>query len=275
MKHYDEMPSAAVDALLARSSPRKPREVDLRHGGELTFTSQLNWYDQEVLQLAAGDTVVFAVDRIDVQELVKNPDLTVRRGDRAFTVGDFKTSNGEYGHSLLLGKKKFRLGKYLGAGNTTHVWELADEPGKVLRIPFHVLPLRKQDDGFFLVHKPDQFLAFYVAVEPKYVSNRARILSSGPSYAVQEKINAGETGANFLNRIAPSLEMTPADANFSTFEVLQKNIKKLNRADQSRLRELSKAMSIWQKDSSRNYTNQSKQMVWDLDNNRWVLVDWE
>jgi hypothetical protein len=44
------------------------------------------------------------------------------------------------GDVVKSGKREFRLGKFLGAGNTTHIWEVEGEPGKVLRIPFLAEP---------------------------------------------------------------------------------------------------------------------------------------
>jgi hypothetical protein len=54
------------------------------------------------------------------------------------------------GDTVVFGHRSFRLGRMLGAGNTTAVWELADFPDRVIRLPFFVGGIRGQVRGLAL-----------------------------------------------------------------------------------------------------------------------------
>lgn len=82
-------------------------------------------YHRQVARLRAGDTIFFkGYSNFELDGLAD------RVGDNQVTElpGGLK--------KVTFPDKRFRLGKYLGRGNTAHIFELADEPDKAIRIRF-------------------------------------------------------------------------------------------------------------------------------------------
>lgn len=183
---------ALVRAFKNRQRPgrRISRTVDLTGGPKLPsrlLSENVGWafVDQDMVQerrvllqkyyekvegLRSGDTVVFGLEYDEMRINILPP-------------------------------REFRLGRYLGAGDTVHVFELADHPGRAIRIPFT---------------KPRPYLSwdfgttkFSRMAPPENHGNRVRVYEVREGFAIVDLVEGNESSQTFLSRLQEGLFAHP------------------------------------------------------------------
>jgi len=123
--------------------------------------------------------------------------------DRVLSSGDYIAfSNGEH----------LKLGRRLGTGNTTVVWELADEPGKAIRLPKQIeaVLVYGKDSNTVEMLDTREYLKFFVEGEPQLQLQKVpavkvhRFLQK--EYVIVDKIGSHFTFDQF---ISDSVLITP------------------------------------------------------------------
>ena len=220
---------------------------------ELSQTTSLTVYDEKVLFLRKGDTVRFRATGSKVAE--------------------------------------FRLGKFLGSGNSTQIWEIEGEPDQVLRIPFMRAGLR--DRGHDAAVKESRGLVERMARPPDAEPWVKRIkvfeVGDGGTYARVSKVASSEAGDEFLltntkffalydaepRGVASPLKKLAAQAGISEAEATA-----LVRRRQMLLKAIS---GVHESDvggkgpaDAADTVEASRQFLWNPDPaiNDWTLVDW-
>ncbi len=117
------------------------------------------------------------------------------------------------GDTVKFGDKSFKLGKFLGSGNATHIYALADNPKMVIRIPFIVRDLAIRA---FVVGLPTEVhygASHYKRIfEFNELTYRALLkyrddVTAGDNfrYLLMPRVYGKMTGLDFLNTIAIKL----------------------------------------------------------------------
>ena len=221
---------------------REPWFADLSPSTRNTETPVGSKIDQLVL-------LAQRFDRDQTISLYESRVVRLRSGDRV-TFGDGKT---------------FRLGRFLGRGNATHVYELADQPGHVIRIPFlsSFLPL-----SFDVAKRAGDTRE----LATKYVQNWEALKKTGVnivelldypqdySYVIVSKIDGKVTGKDYLKRLGFG----------RTAPTLQEIERLPDPEARNRLRSLrEQCLLIGSPEEI------ERQFVWDEKRKIWVLGDWD
>lgn len=149
----------------------------------------------------------------------------------------------------------YRLGKFLGAGNATHVYELADRPGEVIRLPFLPSPFYK---GVAWRRNALMNNEIYVNTAKKIPDtvDRVDLLEVGEDfgYVVTTRVTGTQNGKQFLE--------TETGASPDA-----------TRVEKERLLRLAVSRLHPGQFDEGKYKERARQFLWD--ERRWVLVDWE
>lgn len=194
-------------------------------------------------------------------------------GAFGLTEHDFRILSLRKGDSIRHGDKTVLLGEFVGAGNTTHIYEVAGQPDRVVRIPFDTLA--DQENA-------RKFMKDYIdsaATIPADIP-RAQILEVGPrgAYVIVERIHGTTDGRTFL-------ESLPSRANPKTNPLSNPKANRALKARETRLRELVRKVMRWQHPKMDDYAraaynsdtvnDEARQFLWDENRKDWILVDWE
>jgi len=167
----------------------------------------------------------------------------------------------------------FRLGDFLGSGNMTHIYALADRPDRVIRIPYAIEGRQNPAPNEKLKGPPVQhFARRYIEAIPNKPVKRVQIREHGPGFVVTDRINGNENGFDFLIKLLKTQgDRTDIDSGFEFWKYL--SLLK-NRGDQESHRKLKKLLTF-SRQWGTGWQDQVQQLVWDRKTRDWVLVDWE
>jgi hypothetical protein len=177
------------------------------------------------------------------------------------------------GDTVVFGNYQYKLGEFLGAGNATHVFALADHPKLAIRIPFHTVYLRRT-----LITR--QFLIDrFITAEPKRPwwsfakQVKIEIPKDGRGFVLVTRIWGTEDAENFLkalltkfgdSRSLDDLWNIPYDDLLATAR---------ERGDKLALEKLTKLRKLGKK--ATGTIGNIRQYVWDEKKRDWILADWE
>jgi hypothetical protein len=122
------------------------------------------------------------------------------------TTHEYRTLRLRKGDRVEFDERQFELGKFLGAGNTTHIWALAGDSDVALRLPFLAGPLVKKAQSGDSLHQLD-FARALVRVYIQKISglkNAVKVLEYDPKYrwVLVERVHIdkslGETGLDAM-----------------------------------------------------------------------------
>jgi len=88
-------------------------------------------------------------------ELQRIPELQKAYPRFPPTTHEYRMLRLKRGDRIQFEDRQFRLGSFLGAGNTTHIWEIQDDPTKALRLPFLAAGLVKKAQVESKLHQID------------------------------------------------------------------------------------------------------------------------
>jgi hypothetical protein len=176
------------------------------------------------------------------------------------------------GDTVVFGDQSFKLGKFLGSGNATQIFELAGEPDWVIRIPFHIEDVRR--------YEMDEMLHSYVETAPDVEGlNRVEIRPNpGAGYLIVSKVHGTVDGRSFLKdmitRYGGSLDElndiggATVNRGFKWAEYIQKAHAAGDKITAEKLEKLLRQLKLIGR-------SQYRQFVWDEVKQDWWLVDWE
>ena len=104
-----------------------------------SFFNTHNFFDSDLLH---GQVNTYVTGILDTHNFIKN-----------ISQYEVQVAALKKGDLVNFGKKRFKLGNFLGRGNNTHIWEIEDMPGYVLRVPFSVGKERFEELGPFKIFK--------------------------------------------------------------------------------------------------------------------------
>lgn len=125
------------------------------------------------------------------------------------------------GDTVAFGDATFKLGRFLGRGNTSHVWEIEGEPNWVLRIPFYSGPPKRgenvrpaRDTRDFAVYGANlarallehyvQRAAYFGDLNIPRVAIRSRQgVGDDYAWAVVTRVRGTQDGKSFLRKMDP------------------------------------------------------------------------
>ncbi|MEZ4816279.1 MAG: hypothetical protein R3A80_13925 [Bdellovibrionota bacterium] len=204
------------------------------------------------------------------------------------------------GDNVIFDGEVFKLGDFLGRGNTTHIWSLANDPDKVIRLPFLVGALRRP--GFEGVHTRNEFMigtynalinsknSPVVYAHDEYYFSESRIMR----YMIVQRVNGSETGADYIRSLSNGV-IDPESQRSSFLKSALDDV--FNSEASAKLKALIEAMrsdNLFYPDSEIYAKNNphhlgwvdmrfhmwpsgilapSRQYVWDVQLERWFLVD--
>ncbi|MBI3535600.1 MAG: hypothetical protein HY072_08990 [Deltaproteobacteria bacterium] len=188
------------------------------------------------------------------------------------------------GDIVIYNGKKFRLGKFLGAGNTTHVFEIdketGEKPDQVIRIPFLI--------NYFFTHAdtrkrdPMIYVLDYVQNSEKVDSteiNRVQIIETATEYIITTKVNGSLTGDRFLSSISfVHITAISYDTELVLAKVIANDLEEEGKNDiADKLRKLATQLKNLKhfKKEFKTLIDEARQFVWDEDKKDWYLVDFE
>lgn len=191
------------------------------------------------------------------------------------------------GDTVRSGGREWILGRFLGAGNATHVWEIEGKPGKVLRLPF----LSSQLFGMGIRTTPTLERARQLMAplrRPPKLPGLKRVtvekIGDLNEYAVVSRIDGDLNAFDFQEQnqafIRTLRSKRETDGRFDIHEIARKH--RLTQAEAKLLVEqhdkLERAMSII--DDPKNlratasYDLHERQLVWDKTERDWILAEW-
>lgn len=243
--------AAALTQGKAKLGIPKPRIVQL---GEKCEGEKCVWLTEALQQPKVLESLVAGASQYDA--LV----LGLRKGD-----------------TVLFGKEKLRLGNFLGAGNASHVYELADFPERAVKIPFMTTFLRTGDPQADLLAARG-WVRKLVEDKDKYpVKNRIEIFNHGKNheYVIVTRIKGTIDGENFVKNLLAELPAHPGESVHNYILRLPKNSPYAKR-----LRALYTLIPVDPEDynSSRmtgDWITVARQLWWDHDKSKWIWADWE
>ena len=147
------------------------------------------------------------------------------------------------GDSITASGRTYKLGEFLGAGNATHIYRLAYDPSKVIRIPFYALGDARNSGRRFM----KTYIELYGQIPDGLPHVRLHQHGDRYSYAIMDYVETN--GMNGMTYINSDAHLT--DPNFER--------------KRQRLMHLS------------NMFNHShiRQFAWSTQRNDWILLDWE
>lgn len=193
------------------------------------------------------------------------------------------------GDTVAYGARRFRLGPFLGAGNRSHIFRLADTPDQVIRIPFLIKEHKK---GF---QHPEVGQRFYLGKEPAHVVNRSEVIEVGDGFVISRFINGTQNGLDFLEGLLRVYRIRNARLEigmgtrivFSPTSILKKIrdpklvARVLDPDAHEKFQKLIKALEV----AVKTYDNEelgllypfnvTRQFLWEPDTRDWFLVDFE
>lgn len=193
-----------------------------------------------------------------------------------------------YGDTVQFGDRRFRLGEYLGRGDTAIMFALADNPDRVIRIPFLKNHLTK--NGFSAEFLRRQYIRL---MEQESRVPRVRIIEHDSGFTVVSRVWGDENGFDFLNstrrkyrdRISRNLQQYMSEFSDDNLhwpnhawydEVI--TLAKIN-GDTIAVEKLTKlknrVCSIYSTAFSLGFNRYAIQFVWDERFSNWILVDIE
>lgn len=241
-------------------------------------TDHLNAYEAKVLRLRQGDVVTFARRSVSFEEVRESPQKSLTVEGKVVTLADFREKS-----YLFFGQQSFKLGKYLGAGNATHIFEIEGKPDQVLKIPFEVRDLKKDRKKRSVPFHPEYLNQIFSERVPLKYINRAQIIEKGYGYTVVSRIWGTENGQRFLRRIFDQLKITDDDRlGIYVDSFLKQSRDKLNAEDYKKTEKLLNSIEelkpailgkiILTEDPERQFIWEPG---WNSGEGRWVLVDFE
>ncbi|MBI4924673.1 MAG: hypothetical protein HY843_02005 [Bdellovibrio sp.] len=188
------------------------------------------------------------------------------------------------GDIVIYNGKKFRLGKFLGAGNTTHVFEIdketGEKPDQVIRIPFLIkhffthADTRKRDPMIYVLD--------YVQNSEKVDStkiNRVQIIETATEYIITTKVNGSLTGDRFLSSIQlHQIDGIPFQTEIAFAEVRAIYLDRNGNKDAAdKLNKLATQLKNLKhfRTECQTLIDEARQFMWDEDKKDWYLVDFE
>ncbi len=191
------------------------------------------------------------------------------------------------GDTVEFGAHKFVLGDFLGSGNSTFVFRLEGQPGKVIRIPFLVAPLKGV--GFH----PEIFnmLTRWRQKDPNIP--QVKIYQSEYGFSIVSEVDGNENGNEFLisvrrkymNNMSPDMqrfftELSEQNLSWATvhwYLAVEKLALQENDLETfNRLRLLRTRANQYQNNALLlHILEYTRQFVWDRTKRDWILVDWE
>lgn len=206
-------------------------------------------YDATVIQLRSGDTVRFS-------------------GGYQINLGEGK------GIQVESSERKFTLGRFLGRGNATHIYELEGHPDEVLRLPFAAgflaPPLKGITNRVRIVR---DFVETYIK-DWKMLKNKGvnivdiRAYDTDYRYVVVSKITGTLTGEDYIDSLDPPphihLGIGVVDPEVSASKI---------RDPEQRRRFIELYEQCKLMDDPHMKT--ARQFVWDEGKSKWILADWE
>lgn len=187
------------------------------------------------------------------------------------------------GDTVKFSDETFVLGEYIGGANTTHVWRIAHQPGRLLRIPFFTKGLRsfgRYNDS--VVDSIRAWNGHNTAQSPQLPNGfkHVEIFAAGKKgeYSVVREIKGAQSGGEFLAEIAKVDPIGWLYAQTLSNEAMHVFTKKLNTniagvlAIQKKLKRLKEAQRLMMDMRVRDF--HVSQLLWDEELNDWILVDW-
>ena len=182
---------------------------------------------------------------------------SLRKGDIVtFTIPD------EMGE---ISRYRFRLGKFVGAGNSVHVFELADHPGRAIRIPYtEPLPRLTWNIGTESYSRSAPNIA---GVE------HIKIFKSEDEFTIVELVEGTESSQSFVQSLTKSKYSRPILSDMVAA------LRKDSREDAAV--KLEKLLFAFRKSGTIGEVQGStiidyrRQFTYDRSRPSWILTDWE
>ncbi len=189
-----------------------------------------------------------------------------------------------------------KLGKFLGAGNATHVYEIAGSPGQVIRLPFITQGLLKPGSTAKGLDEARSFAKGTIEMSPWYekmeTTKAASLIDWGPKgeFIISKFVDIVEDGTDFLRRIGktpgtlrPADQRRLEDLENAVNEVLKrrkfgergmyKGLEPRHHGGNTSFVPQSGARRQTQVGGADDFTSEARQFGWD--GRSWVLLDWE
>ncbi|MGZ3687299.1 MAG: hypothetical protein ACXWPM_07280 [Bdellovibrionota bacterium] len=171
---------------------------------------------------------------------------------------------------VVSGGKQFKLGRFLGRGNSTHVWAIDGEPGKALRLPFHVGPEPQE-----FIQDPELMRVFGTETAREFVLQFREGIAHAPAgipkveifevglnndYLVVSYVNGSERGDQFLSGLSSLADPRRASLVSRVQEIIVAKKRKYP------------FLKISPK-STGDVISEARQFRWDVDKKDWILAD--
>jgi hypothetical protein len=191
------------------------------------------------------------------------------------------------GDEVKFGDKEFTLGDFVGSGNSTFIFRLEGKPGKVIRIPFLVAPLKSAG-----LH-PEIFNLLTRFRRPNPEIPQVKLYETGRGFSVVSEVDGNENGNEFLISIRRRYlsqmssdmqrffeEFPEENISWATstwyLEVERLTLRERDLETFQRLQSLRRRVNQLQSNAlGLKFLIYSRQFVWDRQLKDWVLVDWE
>lgn len=184
------------------------------------------------------------------------------------------------GDTVAFDNQVYKLGNFLGAGNQTHIYELAGYSDRVIRIPFLT------DEIFHRIKLPrlqqlrSSSLEVAQALKKKRGAVKVFTQDSQGRFLIVEKVNGSQNADDFLLSINDRLPDSKTQRELSSRYKPISDFSALTPVEQDKVRKLTVLMKdnyelkqlkgeLWFNPS---YT---RQYVWDENNSLWRVVDAE
>lgn len=188
--------------------------------------------------------------------------------------GDYETLviNLRAGDTLVVDGAQFHLGEFLGAGNATHVYALADRPNEVIRLPFIADSVAEgfgdtlRETGQYMIRN------FATLIRPRPPARAVKITQTGSryQYVVVSRIHGNMNGEDFLGKL-------PHDAKKISAQDRKRYAELKVAVDHSNFEELPELEVFCRADDEDRaaYGRLARQTVFDTREKSWIVADWE
>jgi hypothetical protein len=194
------------------------------------------------------------------------------------------------GDTIRAGDLNIRLGKFLGAGDGSHIWEIAGHPGQVIKLPFVVPAVMTSGPKLKTFVTLEEIRSYFAQLRtpPDIPGLKMLEFKVGPkfAYAITRRVRSPFNGKVFkeshasiirdiegqrrrsgradVAKLAHDHSITEAQAR-TLLDQHDKLKEAEYRIQQARLGRGAKA---------RTTDVRPSQLAWDEDENDWVLIDW-
>lgn len=186
------------------------------------------------------------------------------------------------GDTVKFSDGEFKLGEFLGAGNTTHVWAIEGRPDDALRIPFVTLGLKSRQADRLAIPLDEPFPLALVRAWitklrdgtpdiPGVATVKVKRIGKLDDYAIVTRAKGTENGEKFMDRLDPVVLSSQSNSEMVTR--IREELKVSPAEAMSLIRRREALIQATRKLKQAGFRDADyRQFVWEGDH--WLALDW-